>query len=66
MTNTLAYYQNQYFTDKKSYITLAPGDNVIKHFMPVTYEYLQSARVFVPGNPYRPSIVFVGKARSLP
>jgi hypothetical protein len=25
LTNTLAYYENPYITDKKSFITLAPG-----------------------------------------
>jgi hypothetical protein len=29
-TNTLAYYENSYFTAAKSFITLATGCNLIK------------------------------------
>jgi hypothetical protein len=33
MTNTLAYYENSKFTDKKGFITLGPGVNVYKLFL---------------------------------
>jgi hypothetical protein len=31
-TNTLAYYVNLLITDKKSFMTLGPGPNVIKNY----------------------------------
>jgi hypothetical protein len=37
-TNTLAYSENSYITHRKGFITLAPGDNVIKNYK--MYEYL--------------------------
>jgi len=36
--NTLAYYENSQFTDRKSFITLDPGDDVIKLFSTVADE----------------------------
>ncbi len=33
LTNTLAEYENPQITDKKSFITLAPGLNVINHLV---------------------------------
>jgi hypothetical protein len=42
------------------------GTNVIKLFKAVIYQCLQYARVFVPGKPFQPSLMFVGKGRSLP
>jgi hypothetical protein len=38
--------------DVKSFITLGPGVNVIKHFSFVTDNKAQYARVFVIGNPF--------------
>ncbi len=35
-------------------------------FLSVVYEFSLAARVFVPGRPFQPSIVMVGKERSLP
>ncbi len=32
----------------------------------VIYEFLQSARVFVPGKPFQLSLMFAGKARAYP
>jgi hypothetical protein len=62
-TNTLAYYENSLITDRKSFITLGPGGNVIKLFSFIT----DDARVFVlVGNPFQPSLMIVGEARSLP
>jgi hypothetical protein len=34
--NTLAYYENSKITDRKSFITLGPGANLIKLFFFVT------------------------------
>jgi hypothetical protein len=44
----------------------APGPNVIKLFTLVIYEFLLQDRVFVPGMSFQPSLMLVGKARSLP
>ncbi len=37
LTNTLAYYENSFNTDKKVFMTLTPGANVIKVFTVVIY-----------------------------
>ncbi len=37
-----------------------------KLFTAVNYHCSQQARVFVPGRPFQPCLIFVGKARSLP
>ncbi len=50
---------------EKQHKVLAPGPNVIKHFTSVIYLNLLLARVFVPGKPFKPSLMIVGKARSL-
>jgi hypothetical protein len=50
----------------KSFITLTPGPNVTKLFTSVIYEILLEVKAFVPGKPFQPSLMFVGKARSLP
>jgi hypothetical protein len=39
-----------------------PGPNVIKLFAAVIYEFLLSARGFVPGKPFQLSLMFVSKA----
>ncbi len=38
-----------------------PGADVIKLFMYVIYECSKLARMFVPGKPRQPSLMFVGK-----
>jgi hypothetical protein len=43
-----------------------PGPNVIKLFLSVIFELVEYARVFVSVMPLQPSLMFVGKARSLP
>jgi hypothetical protein len=43
-----------------------PGPNVKKLFMVIIYKYSLEAGVFVPGRPFKPSFMFVGKARSIP
>ncbi len=37
-----------------------------KLFMTVINEFLLQAKVFVPGRPFKPSQMFVGKVESLP
>ncbi len=39
-TNALAYYKDSYVTAIKSFIGLAPGADVVKHFMTIIYEFL--------------------------
>jgi hypothetical protein len=41
-------------------------DNVIKLFWALSYEFSEYAKLFVTGKPFKPSLLFVGKARSLP
>ena len=42
------------------------GANPIKPFTAVIYEFLEQARVFLPGKPFQPSLMFAGKARAYP
>jgi hypothetical protein len=42
------------------------GANPIKLFMAVIYEFSEQARVSVLRKPFQPSLMFVGKSRSLP
>jgi hypothetical protein len=42
------------------------GANPIKLFTAVIYEFSFYATVFVPGKPFQPNLMFVGKVRSLP
>jgi hypothetical protein len=46
----------------KSFIKLTPRQNVIKLFTAVIYKCLQYARVFFPGKPFQPSLMFFDKA----
>jgi hypothetical protein len=64
--NTLAYYDRATITDVKSFIVQPPGPNVIKKFTTVINKCLQKARVLVSDRLFHPSLIFVGKARSLP
>ncbi len=45
------------------YGPLGPGTDPIKLFTAVIYEFSKKARVFVPGKPLHPSLMFAGKAR---
>jgi hypothetical protein len=47
---------------QKSFITLDPGLNLIRIFTDVVYECSKQAKVFVPGEPFQPSLMSVGKA----
>ncbi len=49
----------------KSLITSTAGSNVIKRFV-CNLKMFICYIVFVPGKPLEPSLMFVGKARSLP
>jgi hypothetical protein len=42
---------------------LGPGANVIKLFTTVSYDF-SYATEFVPGKPFQPSLMFVGRARA--
>ncbi len=48
------------------FITFYPGANVIKLFNAAMYEDSLYARVFTLSNPFHPSLMFVGEAKSLP
>jgi hypothetical protein len=56
----------QIVNDKKGFMTSTPGPNVIKLFTFVFNECSQKARVFDPGKLFKPSLMIVGKAKSLP
>jgi hypothetical protein len=43
-----------------------PGANVKKLFTAASYDFSYNARAFFPGKPFQPSLMFVGKAKSLP
>jgi hypothetical protein len=47
-------------------IGLAPGVNPIQLFTAVFFEFSLYDRVFLPGKLFPPSLIFVGKAKSLP
>ncbi len=42
------------------------GACTIKLFMAVIYGFSYSARVFLPGKPFQPSLMFAGKAGAYP
>ncbi len=44
----------------------APGGNPIKLFTDVIHGFSLQASVFVPGKPFQPILINVGKAKSLP
>ncbi len=52
--------------DRKSFIKLGPGVNLIKLFTAVIYKCLQLAREVVHGKPFQSCLLFAGKPRSLP
>jgi hypothetical protein len=49
-------------TKQKSFIVLKLGACIIKLNTAVIYGIPCEARVFVPGKPFQPSLMFVGKA----
>ncbi len=44
--------------------SLPSWPNVTKHFTSIIYKYSKEVRVFVPGRPFQPNIMFVGEARA--
>ncbi len=50
-------------SNKGSFITLAPGVNVIKNFVTDTEEIML---VFDPGRPFQPSLMFMSMAGAYP
>ncbi len=50
----------------KKFYSIGLGLNVVKNFTVVIFQFSQQAIVFVPCRPVQPSLMFVGKARSLP
>ncbi len=50
----------------KLIISILASACIIKLITAVIYGLPSYARVYVPGKPFKPSLVFVGKARSLP
>ncbi len=50
---------------EENFITLCPGAKVIKLFIVIIYNFLISWSV-CPGKPFRPSLMFVGKAEAYP
>jgi hypothetical protein len=63
--NALAYSFSLLVTKKKSLITLTPGQ-CYKTFYSRKLGLFILSRAFVPGQPFQPSLMFVGKSRSLP
>jgi hypothetical protein len=66
MTNTLAYYDIKLTAAVKSFIVKAQGRIILKTFFIATDATPKLARVFNTGWLFQPSLMFVGKARSLP
>jgi hypothetical protein len=60
--SSLSQYGN-YYCRNEFYIT---GACTIKLFTAVIHGFSQLARMFVPGKPFKPSLMFVGKATGLP
>jgi hypothetical protein len=50
----------------KRLITLAPVVNILNLFFFITDEVAKCPRLFVPGKPFQPCLMFVGKVMSLP
>ncbi len=51
---------------RKTFMRLKLGAKVIKLFTVVSYEFLLKARVLAPDKPFQLSLLFAGKASSLP
>jgi hypothetical protein len=48
----------------RGYVKLPPGPIVNECYKPLIYDYLQLARLFVPGKPFQPSLMFFSKAKA--
>jgi hypothetical protein len=62
----ITVYLSLAFVTKKKLYNNDPRSKVIKLISAVIYECSQQVRMFVPRRPFRPSLIFVGKAGSLP
>jgi len=51
---------------QKSFETFGPGACINKLIMAVIYGFPEEAKVFVPGKPFQPSLMFAGKAGAYP
>jgi len=49
-----------------NFLLSLPWPNITNHFTTAICDYLSSAKLFVPGRPYQPRLMVMGKARSLP
>jgi hypothetical protein len=45
----------------KKFYKMDPGANVIRLFTAVSYNFFCNEPVFVPGKPFQPSLLFMGK-----
>ncbi len=55
--------------NKPSYLLnflLVSGAYIIKPFTMAIYKFHEKVAILAPGRPFQPSLMFVGKARSLP
>jgi hypothetical protein len=60
VTSTSAYYSTESITAVK-YLLSGPRVRYKKNVTAVIYKFSKEAVVFVPGRPYKPSLMFVGK-----
>ncbi len=61
-TNTLAYFASLAVT--KIFYIPVPWGKLYKDFYDRNLQMFLTAKVFVPGRPFLPSLIFVGKTRS--
>jgi hypothetical protein len=61
-----SHIEDDLFRIHKTIISHSPGADPIKIFTVVIFEFSQYARVFVPGKPFQPSLMFVSKAKTYP
>jgi len=53
-------------TDDNGYLFRIRRGQCYKTFLSLVYQFLYLARVFVPGEPFQPGLMFAGKARAYP
>ncbi len=58
--------RNLYITNPLSFYSTAPGPYVVKPFTALIYDCSWLVRSFVPVKPFQPSLMSLGKSRSLP
>ncbi len=62
---TLDYFENEYFTGVKSFITSAPGRQCYLTFLFVADEEANKATAFLPGKPLQRALVLAGSGAFL-